>query len=609
MRNFGVRWAAVALVGTLVAVGGMGRASLSFGQAGAAQPKDAEAQFESAKASLAKGELDAAITGFRRTIELRPDFAAAHHSLGAALRKKDDLDGAIRSFQKAVGLKADLSVAHADLADALLAKSQVAPAITHLRRVIQLQPEAGIPHYRLGLAQEQMGTVDDAIASYREAIKLQPKLADAYFALGKALRAKASTPQPVAQQAPQPDLFVIEGQPAMAPARVVRSTRAQLLAALDEVIANYRLGVERAPESVDGHFLLASALIEKGLPDEAIASFRRVIELDPKRDDAYVALGTALEGKGEFNEAIEVFTKALENNPRGATERIRLAKALAAAGKYADANDIVKQLTPEDFRVNARPAREVLDTLVNWTGGEHRWEQTESYLTTLVYGSEAGGYLDRTFVQNTIFELMYAPLLLELGRTDRYESLRDSALSRHGNTRNTMYAERTLMVSLLKPPDELQMSVISKLAEVVAQINPENPDQHMLRWAFTVVALSHYRQGNYEQTLEWGKKCIDLGEHPAVTQRAQVVMAMAHLRLNQLDQAKAELDKCRARIEKMNDGIELGTEYESAGFWHGNAKDAGSKIYNEKGFWHDWVMNKLLLREALTLMDEKVAQK
>jgi hypothetical protein len=66
---------------------------------------------------------------------------------------------------------------------------------------------------------------------------------------------------------------------------------------------------------------------------------------------------------------------------------------------------------------------------------------------------------------------------------------------------------------------------------------------------------------------------------------------------------------CRARIEKMNEGIANGTEYESAGYWHGNPKDSSAKIYNEKGFWHDWVINKLLLREALALMDEKAAKK
>jgi tetratricopeptide (TPR) repeat protein len=558
------------------------------------QPKFAGAHENLGAALAATGELDEAITSFRRAIELRPEVAAVHHRLGAALRSADRREEAIASFRRAIELDSKFALAHRDLGIALSEQGEGNEAIASLRQALELSPQQPEALLHLGINLQKRGLAMEAAEILRQVIQLQPESALAHFYLGMAL--ESMTPIEYFGLPPgvvRARVVVAGGRPVAQPAPAMQN--------IEEAIAFYRQAIELDPQMAQAHHQLGMLLEKAGRPDEAIVPYRRVVELRPNDADALLRLGDLLAGRDSPDEMLAAYSKVADLKPGNVAVRIKQAKALALARKFVEAEKALDKLKPADLQQNSADAREALDLLVNWSGGEHRWKDTDRYLNTLVYGSASGGYLDEGFLHNTMFELMYAPLLLETGDMARYEALRDSALARHGSTRNTMFAERMIMVSLLKPADELQMSVISSLADVTAKINPRTI-VHMLRWAYIVQALFEYRSGRYEQALEWGQKCLDLGPHPAVTERARVVMAMSYAKLNQREKAQAELAQCRAHIEEMRQGILDATVYEEGGFWH--ATNASDKIYNEKGFWHDWLINHILLREALAVLEK-----
>jgi hypothetical protein len=78
-------------------------------------------------------------------------------------------------------------------------------------------------------------------------------------------------------------------------------------------------------------------------------------------------------------------------------------------------------------------------------------------------------------------------------------------------------------------------------------------------------------------------------------------MAMAYFKLGRLEMAQAMLEKCRPVIEKMHQDIVENGAYGSVGYRHGNV--AADKFYREKGFWHDWLINNILLQEALGMIN------
>ena len=67
-----------------------------------------------------EGNIDEAIAGYRRAIELKADFAQAHSNLGNALRVGGRVDEAIAACRRAVMIRPDLADAHFNLSLALL---------------------------------------------------------------------------------------------------------------------------------------------------------------------------------------------------------------------------------------------------------------------------------------------------------------------------------------------------------------------------------------------------------------------------------------------------------------------------------------------------------
>ncbi|MGA8146228.1 MAG: tetratricopeptide repeat protein [Gallionellaceae bacterium] len=59
--------------------------------------------------------LEEAITVYRRTLLLKPDYADAHNNLGLALQDHGDLDAAIECYRKALALNPDHGQAHSNL--------------------------------------------------------------------------------------------------------------------------------------------------------------------------------------------------------------------------------------------------------------------------------------------------------------------------------------------------------------------------------------------------------------------------------------------------------------------------------------------------------------
>jgi len=88
-----------------------------------------------------EGDLDNALVGYNKAIELDPNFAAAYSNRGLVKKAKGDLDGAPDDFNKAIGLKPDLAAAYNNRGDAKRAKSDLDGALDDYDKAIELKPD------------------------------------------------------------------------------------------------------------------------------------------------------------------------------------------------------------------------------------------------------------------------------------------------------------------------------------------------------------------------------------------------------------------------------------------------------------------------------------
>ena len=121
------------------------------------------------------GQLDAAVSSYRKAIEIKPDFADAHNNLGTVLKDQGQSDAALASYRRVLELKPDYAEAHNNLGVALKDLGQLDEAVASYRKAVALKPDYVLAHCNLGNALKELGQLDAAEASYRRAEALQPQ--------------------------------------------------------------------------------------------------------------------------------------------------------------------------------------------------------------------------------------------------------------------------------------------------------------------------------------------------------------------------------------------------------------------------------------------------
>jgi hypothetical protein len=244
---------------------------------------------------------------------------------------------------------------------------------------------------------------------------------------------------------------------------------------------------------------------------------------------------------------------------------------------------LVDEVPAALFQEDPVRVRDMLYDLANWEGGENRLSQADAHFALFVSGAADRGSLEQRWDHQTMAYTEYAPVLVELDEVARYEKLRDTALKIYGDTTNSAIAERMLSVSLLLPANREQLSVLEKLAQLASRTNPR--DTKFAPWAYTALALFEYRRGHFEQSADWCQKALSFGEFAARSPRTHLLSAMAAYQLEHVEQARAELAPVRKIMaDKLTGKLGVGN-------------------WEVTGGWHDWIINRILFREALKLME------
>lgn len=100
-----------------------------------------EAQFYLGIALLLQNKPKEALPYFRKATELQPNYPSAHYKMGECLRQLHDLPGAIEAFEKALHCQPAFADAHLRLGQVLYEQGQTTQASEHLRQALRLLPQ------------------------------------------------------------------------------------------------------------------------------------------------------------------------------------------------------------------------------------------------------------------------------------------------------------------------------------------------------------------------------------------------------------------------------------------------------------------------------------
>jgi protein O-mannosyl-transferase len=179
------------LGGALLLLGKSDDAYAHFQAAAEINPQDPMSRSNLGAYFQEHGQLDKAITQYKRVIDLTSDpglLSTTYANLGSAYRTLGDDEQARQDYDRALSLNPGQSNAYLGLGQLSEKQNKVDEAVTDYSRALELRPTAG-GFLILGHALEGAGRPADALAAYQQALKLSPDMTEAQHAVD-ALAAK-----------------------------------------------------------------------------------------------------------------------------------------------------------------------------------------------------------------------------------------------------------------------------------------------------------------------------------------------------------------------------------------------------------------------------------
>ena len=235
--------------------------------------------------------------------------------------------------------------------------------------------------------------------------------------------------------------------------------------------------------------------------------------------------------------------------------------------------------------------------LGEWHAVRQEWRAAADDFEVVLKVNKSFGWRDTTGDQ-----LAYGVLLAELGDTNTYDRFREEAISRFKGTQNKVIAEMTIRAIMLEPANEKIMADLAPLIEVAASPSTATNGNSRVTafreaWRCASMGLLEYRRGNYAEAANWCRRSLDASRDiPPRSAAASIILAMSLQHIGQNDPAKSELQQVRDMLAQTRSLIE-------------NKFNAGlEEGFGDQGVWFDWVMARILLREATGQLSAPPAQ-
>jgi tetratricopeptide (TPR) repeat protein len=118
-----------------------------------------------------------------------------------------------------------------------------------------------------------------------------------------------------------------------------RGDRALARGEFPRAVAEFRAGLELAPDNLSLRQKLATSLSLTGDVQGALEQLQEILRRDPKFASAHYTLGALLLADGQTDLAIERFASAVESEPTYLQARLQLANTLSSRGRFERARE------------------------------------------------------------------------------------------------------------------------------------------------------------------------------------------------------------------------------------------------------------------------------
>ena len=308
----------------------------------------APALFAAGQAALAKGDLAAAETAFRKVLTTEPDSLGARANLGVVYMRRKNWPGALAEFQAAERLAPNHPGVEINIGLAYFHQQEFARAIPSFESVLKADPSSLQARYLLGLCYFATEQYPAATATLQPLWPLQSEKLSYLYLLALAANKSAN---PVLEREALERLYAVGGNSAQYHLYMGRAwlTRQRPGDAVQEL----REAVRLDGQLPFAHYSLGVAYELLGRYAEAKSEFLTDKAIEPDFFDNYQEVAAICLKLDQLGEAEGNYSQAVKLNPHSAGAHLGLAKIYKAESRYREA---LKELQAAD-QIDGQSAR------------------------------------------------------------------------------------------------------------------------------------------------------------------------------------------------------------------------------------------------------------
>jgi len=283
-------------------------ARVAYARAKSLAPEDYRWTYYHAYTSFELGDSETAIAGFRRTLELKPDYAPCYLNLGKLYHDLGEYDRADEAHEKYVEARPDDPLGYVGLGLTAQARGDHEAVVRHMKKAIGREPVDYRALYALGLAYRELGDEEKA-RHYLKRSENTPKVMSVNDPLWSEKNAMSVT------RAASQQKFI----------KLMSARR------LDEALGLAREMAVEHPDDFGMAVNLAEVCRQKRLFDEAEEAARRAVRLQPESAHGHALLASVLRDAGKIELAREHIDYAVKQDPQFTSAwNVRASVCLAA---------------------------------------------------------------------------------------------------------------------------------------------------------------------------------------------------------------------------------------------------------------------------------------
>jgi putative PEP-CTERM system TPR-repeat lipoprotein len=280
-----------------------------------------------------------ALNNLQSSIKIAPTLEA-YHFLGLCYYNRGELESALSQFRKILDNVPDSRQGRLMTGTILLAQKRVDDAITEIQKVVQKDDNDAVAHNLLGNAYMAKGMFEDGMREFNRATKIDPKIVDAYLKKGYFYFSRGKNAEGETELA-----TAVTAAPDVLNSRLLLASYHLRSGKGDKALSVLKAGLTGKKSDAFLYNSIAAVYFSLKRQDEGLKSIQKAKEVDPAFPASYQNLATFYAATGKYDKAIEEYGTLLRNDPQNSRALLGLAALNEIKGNDKDALSYYQKAT------------------------------------------------------------------------------------------------------------------------------------------------------------------------------------------------------------------------------------------------------------------------